>query len=223
MKKLMLAAVAVLLGSSAAHADILTFDGNSCTSNGTDVVSCGNGARFSQGFGDTANIDVQTRADGSTAVTPLGGMFYWGSQYSGLTGVGYGLAGGMPSIFLQPLSSGTVTLNSFQLGAWPDFTRNSQFSIFDGLGNVLFSSGPITVQGSTPSLFTGSWSSTTGIGISFGPDGYNVGIDNIDYSFASAAAVPEPATWLMMLLGFGVIGTSVRSKRKKLREAAVVT
>jgi hypothetical protein len=32
-------------------------------------------------------------------------------------------------------------------------------------------------------------------------------------AFAYVAAVPEPATWMMMILGFGVIGWRVRSRR----------
>ncbi len=38
-------------------------------------------------------------------------------------------------------------------------------------------------------------------------------------NFAPAAAVPEPATWAMMLLGFGVIGTSMRRRRRSSPEA----
>lgn len=34
-------------------------------------------------------------------------------------------------------------------------------------------------------------------------------------SFRSAAAVPEPATWAMMLLGFGAIGFSMRRRRQQ--------
>ena len=33
-------------------------------------------------------------------------------------------------------------------------------------------------------------------------------------SFASMAAVPEPGTWAMMLLGFGAIGFSMRRRRR---------
>jgi hypothetical protein len=42
------------------------------------------------------------------------------------------------------------------------------------------------------------------------------------YDFQVAAAVPEPATWGMMLLGFGAIGFSMRRKRdtNALRQAA---
>jgi hypothetical protein len=31
---------------------------------------------------------------------------------------------------------------------------------------------------------------------------------------ASVGAVPEPATWMMMLVGFGVIGWRIRSARR---------
>jgi hypothetical protein len=37
-------------------------------------------------------------------------------------------------------------------------------------------------------------------------------IDNI-----SVAAVPEPATWAMMLLGFGLIGAGMRRRKTNLR------
>jgi len=32
--------------------------------------------------------------------------------------------------------------------------------------------------------------------------------------------VPEPATWAMMLLGFGAIGLSMRHRRRKALQAA---
>ena len=36
--------------------------------------------------------------------------------------------------------------------------------------------------------------------------------DNIVYN--SAAAVPEPATWLMMILGFGLVGGAMRYRQR---------
>jgi len=47
----------------------------------------------------------------------------------------------------------------------------------------------------------------TGTGSGFHP----FGIDNIN--FASDGAVPEPATWAMMLLGFGAVGFAMRRER----------
>ena len=46
---------------------------------------------------------------------------------------------------------------------------------------------------------------------------FNQGVDNVSV-FATDSAVPEPATWAMMLLGFGAIGLSLRSaKRRRFR------
>ncbi len=39
-------------------------------------------------------------------------------------------------------------------------------------------------------------------------------------AFQSTPAVPEPATWAMMLLGFGAVGFSMRRKRSSLLQAA---
>jgi hypothetical protein len=39
-------------------------------------------------------------------------------------------------------------------------------------------------------------------------------------TFAAQSAVPEPATWGMMLLGFGAVGFSVRRKRVPLMQVA---
>ena len=41
-------------------------------------------------------------------------------------------------------------------------------------------------------------------------------------SFSSMAAVPEPATWAMMLLGFGAVGFSMRRRRPSYRYAQAV-
>lgn len=41
----------------------------------------------------------------------------------------------------------------------------------------------------------------------------------VNFSIVQISAVPEPATWAMMLLGFGVVGTSIRRRRKVLAAA----
>ena len=53
-----------------------------------------------------------------------------------------------------------------------------------------------------------------------GVGGYgDQGIALVNFSFSQISAVPEPATWAMMLLGFGVVGTSLRRRRKALAVA----
>jgi len=59
------------------------------------------------------------------------------------------------------------------------------------------------------------------IGASFVPkdkffDGFK--LDKITYDLPATPAVPEPATWMMLLLGFGAIGTMVRGSRSSARK-----
>ena len=73
--------------------------------------------------------------------------------------------------------------------------------------------------GGTPLSIDGLWGLIPGNGgaggnpndiyFSAGPDGESNGL------FGALAAVPEPSTWAMMILGFGLIGFSLRSARSK--------
>lgn len=62
-------------------------------------------------------------------------------------------------------------------------------------------------------------SSSKGIkSIDFGPSGGptragDFGIDNL--TIAASTAVPEPSTWIMMLLGFGLIGSALRASKRR--------
>lgn len=40
-------------------------------------------------------------------------------------------------------------------------------------------------------------------------------IDNFTFGLSAVSAVPEPGTWLMMLLGFGAIGGAMRMRRPR--------
>jgi hypothetical protein len=42
------------------------------------------------------------------------------------------------------------------------------------------------------------------------------GIASISFGDPSSGAVPEPATWAMMILGFGAAGSAIRSRRRAL-------
>jgi len=43
---------------------------------------------------------------------------------------------------------------------------------------------------------------------------FNMGVDNVSI-LATTGAVPEPATWAMMLFGFGAIGVAMRTRRRR--------
>ena len=209
------AGAAALAFASPAVAAVLTFDGEACGVG----KPCGTYNTIDQGYGDTANLDVQYRFDSTGSASEANTLRWWAASYNDLVGVAYGtpsISGA--SIFFAPTAGYSVTLNAFNLGAWPNRTgAPSQFSIFDGLGNTLFSSGSILIgePGNIASLFTPNLTSASGIGVKWGPDSYNVGIDNVTYSVnpLTAGAVPEPSTWAMMLAGLGLLGASMRRKQ----------
>ena len=103
-----------------------------------------------------------------------------------------------------PLGSGTVTMN-----------------IFDVAGNLLGTvsdadTGPI---GQGPEL---SFSMAGIHRVEFFSNNATVGFDNFEFAnlmFASSA-VPEPGTWAMMLVGFSVIGLTLRRRPRNLRLVA---
>jgi hypothetical protein len=101
---------------------------------------------------------------------------------------------GIYSIILGSSSPGvtfdTATLsgmgNTYTLGLFPDDTSLKLQPTLIGSGNYVFS-------------FTGH----------AGPSGTMTG--NVTIS----PALPEPATWAMMLLGFGAMGISIRNRRRQ--------
>jgi len=205
-------AIALSAGSASATTYTLDFSGNIC---GDGTEACGNGSEISQGYGDVAG-QVDVIYDSNTTVGDEGSdasrMFHWGPSYSDLTSVAYGGVGVPVSIFLRPLAAGLIiTLDTFSLGAWPNTNRDTSYSVLDGLGNLLTSSGPITVLGATASIFgnPGTWSSADGIRIVFGPDAFNVGIDNIQFTVTGDGGgggptpIPLPASALLLIAGLG--------------------
>jgi hypothetical protein len=106
-------------------------------------------------------------------------------------------------------------------------------TVFDIAGNTLFSTD-LAVVAQDPSADNGSnngydfadskytrfsVNSTNGIGgfsiLPFGSEG-NVSIDDL---VVTTAAVPEPATWAMMIGGFALVGASMRRRSMAVRFA----
>jgi hypothetical protein len=209
MKKLFLA-LAVGTLSIAAQANTLDFSGAICSSaaDGSGAMTaCSNGSRINQSYGDTAQVDVSFKSQ----IGGANSIFFWNSGYSGLNAVAYGDFNFTPEITLAAIGS-TITLQGADLGAWANTNRQSQLTVVDLATNTaVFSSGPITVLGATASSFIFSLSSNAGFAIRFGPEGYNVGIDNIQFT---ATPVPEASTYAMLLAGLAAVGTAVRRRAR---------
>lgn len=182
-----------MLAAAGAAATTLTFDGNACGG------GCNNGNPISQAYGDvTGQLDV-TYSAGTSVVQ------FWGTGYSGLTNVAYGGTGA--EIFLQPIGGATVTLLGLDLGSFGGASRNSQVTILAGDGTPLFSSGTVSVA-VTPVHFAFNLSHPSGIRVQFGPDSFNVAIDNIEFNLV--AGVPEPGAGVLVAAGLGLIGLATR-------------
>lgn len=213
---LALCALAGVLSLSApqAGAAVLDFSGNICGPGGNG--ECLDGSAIGADHGDIAGVlDVQYRDLNNPSATTL---FFWRADYNDLLGVawvGGGDGASRAEIFLKPLNGDVVTLNSFDLGAWPDTQRDTSFTILDGDGNLLADSGGTVTIGIQPGNlhntfdFTGQGiASATGIRIQWGPSAFNVGIDNIDFN-VGAVPLPAPA-WL---LGGGLLTLAARRRR----------
>ena len=107
-------------------------------------------------------------------------------------------------------------------------TKISDYTLGGGFGSaVLFPSGIVTSFVSTGTSttggnqpfetytmsFTADQAGSVKIGIGT-QDGGNIGpvLDNVNLS---VSAVPEPASWAMMLVGFGGLGATLRASRRK--------
>ncbi len=207
---------ALVAAAPLAPAAVLDFSGNICSN--SSGGACNDGALISSDYGDIAGVlDVQYRnLSGNPTLTELR---YWRNDYSDLVDVAWtdgGDAVSRAEIFLKPLDGSLITLNGFDLGAWPDSQITTSFSILDGNGTLLTDSGGIITVGIQPGNFHSSFkfsgiSSASGIRIQWGPSAYNVGIDNIDFT-VSAVPLPEPVG----LLGSAMVALAAR--RRGLRD-----
>jgi hypothetical protein len=108
---------------------------------------------------------------------------------------GRGTMAGVPDTvavfaFVGPQSGGGLQLNLLE-----DF---GFFLVFDGAGDVLFT-GP----SSSPTFKTGTFSLTRrGLGV-------GTGVLTIA---GQAPAIPEPASWALMIAGFGLVGSALRRR-----------
>lgn len=115
---------------------------------------------------------------------------------------------------LTGLTAGTTYTLSFDLARRPGYGLNAVSVAFDG--NQIFSLTPPSNGWTT---HTASFTATGTSGLlafktSDNSADNDSGLDHVRIIGEQAAAVPEPASWAMMLGGFGLVGGAMRSRRK---------
>lgn len=214
---------AFFLVANAASATTLTFGSNAC------AVSCTNGAAISQSYGDLAGIlDISYRtvtAPGSTTAT-ADPVSYWGAGFGDLTtgvwGSNNDLSGTVEVVFKLIDPTRKITFNSVEFAGFagtPEATKLALYSLAgSGAGALLTSLPSATAPGTGHLTWAPSIQQTGGIVFHIGPSGYNTGFTNLTYTLEPLAAVPEPATWGMLVVGFAAAGFAMR-RRARLRVA----
>jgi len=207
-RRLATGAAVASFGIAPAAATLIDFDNTGCSSANGGTVCV-----IPQSYGDTGNVDVSTRAyNKATGQTVGTGLFSFGNGYGDLHGIVYGgtdVSHFVSEITLTAKAGHKISLTSFDFATYHNSSPKVPITILDLAGNVLMSA----TLGTGGAAHT-SWSAATdfldGIVIRWGPDGYNVGVDNIRYEVSDA---PEVATWAMMVGGFGLLGIGMRKRR----------
>lgn len=207
-------AVAVMSGASAAH---------SATTISSTFDNDAEGWRY--GTYQSSNTGRAVTYDAGTIVNPVSqqhGGFFAPSQYLGdksafIGGeISFDLSSRRvsennkqrPLIILQGANGNTIFADwgAFPTTSLSDFqVRLTASDFYVGTVNVV--SGPVSTQ-----LFTDIMSDLERIVI-FADWQEGVDLVHLDNVAMSSAGVPEPATWALMICGFGLTGSALRSRR----------
>jgi PEP-CTERM motif len=208
-----LAAVAALAAAPAQAASFISFT----PGNGTIPAYIGANLAFSQDFATGATNGTAYVASGSESVGAGSDVRLYSSDVSGEafgppTGTGNFLAI-LDGTYKVAFGTSGVSVVSFLIGGLDSY--NSVVLNFKSGPSITLNGTEIIGQLFDPTPNTGQTGRVTydfGSGpkldsIVFGSTSRTLELDGI------VAAAPEPATWLMMILGFGLIGGSLRRRR----------
>jgi hypothetical protein len=216
-----IAATFALASTPAAAATTLTFS-NACGG------SCANYGVISQSYGDIAGIlDISYRTvTGQGSDTTVGEAHFWDTEYANLVDVIYGAQNATLEVAFRLLDpTKQITFNSVDYAGWRTASPETQFGIYAlDLNASAFAAGSFNAPSSMSSAWTSDYTSASGFRFHFGADSYYAAIDNLTFTISNinvGAAVPEPATWLSMILGFGLIGSAARRRTARAAIAIV--
>ncbi len=112
-------------------------------------------------------------------------------------------------IFVAALNGGLFNLASFDIAAAFNNSPGTSFTATGFLGGGTVG----TISGSLGEFATFAGFGTSTDRVVFNGSGGGGGFELDNLKFSAVSGVPEPATWAMMLLGFGAVGASMRRRR----------
>lgn len=173
---------------------------------------------------DGTNFLLSSTSNGAIGTT-TGSIFVWGiNRGAGLPRLSFGSPSIGASVLFDAVvvmfPDGTLRVVSIPAMGPPTITNFAGGATVTG--NTISGAAPLSLLLSTgfdPLDYTFSlWSRTR---VNPLMDGTNAEIADFVPNLAGfqANAVPEPATWMLMLLGFGIVGGALRSRRQGARLA----
>lgn len=211
------------LAPAEAAPTVLTFDGNICGPAGNQV--CTDGAEIGQGYGDGTGVNVSYRALTAGGGTEQPQLNFWQGGYGDLVRVIYGNTSFASEITFAALAGYEVALIGFDAACYLDRAscRAIPYSVSELGGSAVASGTASPPIGASAAVTLNTAYSTSGFTLRWGPDSFNGGLDNIAFdvrAVTAAPGVPEPATWAMMIVGFGAVGATLR-RRHETKAAAL--
>jgi LPXTG-motif cell wall-anchored protein len=173
--------------SQQANAATLNFDGAGCGVGGNSA--CSNNELISQDYGDTAQIDITYGNTNASSVQ------FWANGYGSLDNVIFagGSGAGSGTITFTPNAGFEVSLRSFRTANYNNVNRFLSYSVSAGGGFITSDTIAPSASASTDIIVNSAYF-TSSIVLSWGPDSYYNGLDDItfDVRAVDTMAVPGP-------------------------------
>jgi len=186
-------------------------------------------------MGPILTFSSQVRSGfGNSAMVATADGRWWTNSYSG-RGMLYGNNSGVGNVLEVTLDAGagfSLSLTEAIFGGWLNRAANVTFQLFNA--DFTQTTGPFTVLTGTmtpaSALFAANgWGSlvrlqfteTNTAGAPAGRGAFDVGVQDIQYAVRAVGnpnVVPEPATYILLVTGMGMLGVVARRRRSVLAE-----